>query len=159
MVVQQVFFQGRNTMSFNFPTERLVPMAEIEVIEKERVGGLIMKDQEFTVQLEILKDVFFSAVSGGLGWAINNWPEISKISGPYDGVYRIDCVCKFDSQHFLKSTEVETCFMVPENAFLDALCYGLKRIMGNVYSVSVKNIWSSTDSADVIITFKAKGHE
>ena len=143
--------------SFNFPTERMVPMAEIESVE--RIGGFIRKDQEFTVQLEIQKDVFFAAVSGGLGWAINNWPEITKISGPYDGVFRIDCICKFDSQEVLKSTEVETCFMVPENAFHDALSYGLKRIMGNVHFATIKNVWNSTDSADVIITFRAKEHE
>lgn len=146
-------------MAFNFPTERMAPMAEIEVVERERIGGFIRKDQEFTIQVELQKDVFFSAVSGGLGWAINSWPGIRKISGPYDGLFRIDCVCRFDSQQVLKQTEVDTCFMVPEVAFNDAFSYGLRRIMGNVYSVSVKNIWSCTDSADVIITFRAKEHE
>lgn len=157
MGVQQVFFQGRNTMSFNFPTERMNPMADIEAAE--RIGGFIRENQEYQVEMEIKKDVFFMAVSAGLGWAMNNWPEIIKISGPYADAYRIDCNCKFDSQNVLKATEVASFFMVPEVAFYDLLSYGLKRIMGNVDSVSIKNIWSFSDSADVIITFKAKDHE
>ena len=145
-------------MAFNFPTERMVPMsADIE----EKIGGLIKDGDEFTLEMEIKKEVFFKAVSEGLGWAINTWPEIKKIGGPYDvesrrDLFRIDCVCKFDSRDALKTTEAETCFHVPEDAFNDALAFGLNTIMGNVSEVMVKNIWSFSDSADVVIKFKAK---
>lgn len=148
----RLFKEGRRM--FNFPTERMAPMADIEALEK--VGGIIRDGQEFEIDFELKKIVFFKAISEGLGWAINNWPEITKISGPYDFAYRIDCICKFDSRDASRTTEVETIFMVPEGAFHDALAFGLNTIMGNVQSAEIKNLWSCTDSVDVIIRFKAK---
>jgi hypothetical protein len=144
---------------FNFPTERMAPVSDVmlDLDVKKSELGFICDGEEYTVDMEISKEMFFKAVSDGLGWSLGSFPRrIKEINGPYIGAYTIKCVSDFNLTA-LNSVEVPTVHEVSEELFKVILKYGLKTIMGNVHDVSIRSVFGHT-TQDIKVTFRAKEH-
>lgn len=158
MGVQQVFFQGRNAMPFNFPAERMKPMANIEKEVEEFISRIEEEPDElaetFQIRVELDEKLFHRAVALGMT-CMSVWPEeVTNVASSYSGTYKIECICRFD-QIILSNIDTKVDFEVPEKAFNHIVLNGLQCVMGNhLVAVEIKNVFSHIHRMECILTFR-----